>query len=75
MTPQAAVQRIPDRADENEVLREQLDYLIDHAAEREQCACTECQRYRRVRAILLEIFEEPPRANLLEIRPSLAKAA
>ena len=60
-TPQEALRlpRVPEPADENDILREQLEYLIRHAAERSLCSCSECQRYLRVRALLLEIFSEP----------------
>lgn len=60
---------------EGDVLREQLDYLIEHAAENGQCDCSECQRFIRVRAILLEIFAEPSRGNVQEIGSPFAKAA
>jgi len=46
-------------ADENDVMREQLEYLIGHTADRGLCGCSECQRYLRVRALLLAIFTEP----------------
>ena len=42
-------------ADSNDVLREQLEFLIDHAA----CGihgCRLCDRYQRVRGVLLEPF-------------------
>ena len=39
----------------HEVMREQLDYLIEHA-EGGLCDCSTCQRYYRVRGALLEIF-------------------
>lgn len=74
MAPQVAPERIAE-TDETEVLREQLDYLIDHATGHPQCGCAECQRYLRVRAALLEIFTKPPRAKVQEITPQLAKAA
>jgi hypothetical protein len=61
--------------DDTDILREQLEYLIEHAAVNAQCGCSECQRYLRVRSALLEIFAEPPRANVQEIAPHLAKAA
>ena len=51
--------RVPEPADENDVMREQLEYLIGHATERGTCDCSTCQRYLRVRAALLEIFSEP----------------
>ena len=73
MAPQtAAFQRVPELADENDVMREQLEYLIEHTVSDLKCGCAECQRYLRVRAVLLEIFAEPPRAALA---PELAKAA
>jgi hypothetical protein len=75
MAPQVELQRIPEPADETDVLREQLEYLIEHAAQEVQCGCSECQRYLRVRSILLEIFGEPARANVQEMAPRLAKAA
>jgi hypothetical protein len=56
--------RVPEPADPNEVLREQLEYLIDHA-ERGACGCHACERYLRVRSILLEIFSEPQAARKL----------
>jgi hypothetical protein len=43
--------------DEGDILLEQLEYLIEHTQEGGMCACTECERYARVRAALLEIFE------------------
>jgi hypothetical protein len=66
---------MPEPADEAEILREQLDYLIEHAAGNVPCGCGECQRYVRVRAALLEIFGEPARTRVLAMAPQLAKAA
>ena len=57
--------RVPEPADSNDVMREQLEYLIDHATERGTCGCHECERYLRVRSILLEIFSEPQAARHL----------
>jgi hypothetical protein len=51
--------RVPEPANESDVMREQLEYLIGHATERGTCGCSECQRYLRVRSLLLEIFSEP----------------
>jgi hypothetical protein len=45
----------PD-ADANDVMREQLEYLIDHAAGRMAICCSLCRRYLRARSVLLEIF-------------------
>jgi hypothetical protein len=44
---------------ENDVMRQQLEYLIGHSAERGICGCSECRRYLRVRSVLLAIFGEP----------------
>jgi hypothetical protein len=70
-----ALPRLPDLADENDVMREQLEYLIDHTAEHIQCECPECRRYVRVRSILLEIFREPHTPQVQDITAGLAKAA
>ena len=51
--------RVPEPADESDVMREQLEYLIAHATEPGTCGCSACQRYLRVRSLLLEIFSEP----------------
>jgi len=75
MAPQVELQRVPNPADETDVLREQLEYLIEHTAQEVQCGCSECQRYLRVRSILLEIFDEPQNANVREMAPPLARAA
>ena len=74
MAPQTTeLERVPEPADANEVMREQLEYLIEHVADDLRCGCADCQRYLRVRSILLEIFGEPvPRA--LELVPALAAA-
>ncbi len=42
-------------ADTNDVLREQLDFLIEHAGEG-MCGCSSCQRYAGVRAVLMQVF-------------------
>jgi hypothetical protein len=60
---------------ESDILREQLEYLIEHTAREARCGCSECQRYLRARSILLEIFGEPENAKVHEIESSLAKAA
>jgi len=75
MAPQIELPGIPETADESEILREQLEYLIEHTAEEMQCGCSECQRYLRVRSILLEIFGEPQAGNIREMASALAKAA
>ena len=62
------------RAHENEVLREQLDYLIEHTGNHAVRGCSECQRYLRVRFALLEIFRDAQRLRVEE-PPAMAKAA
>ncbi len=63
-----------ESANENDIMLEQLEYLIDHAEEHVQCGCSECRRYLRARSVLLEIFEEPQRPQVQEF-PKLAQAA
>jgi len=46
-------------ADENDVMREQLEYLIGHTAAQGTCGCSECQRYLNIRTLLLAIFSDP----------------
>ena len=55
----SSLPRVPEPADENDVMREQLEYLIAHATEQGDCGCSACQRYLQVRSLLLEIFSEP----------------
>jgi len=66
--------RVPEPADENDVLREQLEYLIAHVSEQGVCGCPDCERYLRVRSVLLEIFSEPEptRAQQLAAMPMAA---
>jgi hypothetical protein len=40
----------------DDILREQLEYLIDHAGEKVELSCSECRRYLRVRSLLLQVF-------------------
>jgi hypothetical protein len=73
--PEVALPRLLEPADEGDVMREQLDYLIDHAADQVHCGCSDCERYWRVRAALLEIFGEPRTGHAQALTPALAKAA
>ena len=62
--PAAAVQlatrpRVVAPADANDVMREQLEYLIEHA-QNGDCGCVQCKRYIRARAVLMEVFGEAP---------------
>jgi hypothetical protein len=70
LTPQAAA----ELAHANDVMQEQLEYLVDVTSEHGLCGCSDCQRYLRVRSVLLEIFEGPPAKRLRAIA-SLARAA
>jgi len=44
-------------ADINEVMREQLEYLIDHAGSG-TCGCGQCQSYASVRTVLMKMFSD-----------------
>lgn len=67
--------RVPEPADERDVMREQLEYLIGHATGQGMCGCPVCQRYLRVRAVLLEIFGEPDRQQVRQAIATLPMAA
>lgn len=45
----------PIAADTDEILREQLEFLIDHAGQG-ACGCSSCLRYSSVRAVLMQVF-------------------
>ena len=51
----AAHSRLVAAANANDVMREQLDFLIEHAQDG-LCGCAQCQRYQRARSVLLEMF-------------------
>jgi hypothetical protein len=40
----------------DDILREQLEYLIAHVSDKIVPGCAECRRYVRVRSLLLQIF-------------------
>ena len=42
-------------ADANDVMREQLYYLIEHVGSG-ICSCRDCKRYVRARRLLMEVF-------------------
>ena len=67
--------RVPAPADENAVMREQLEYLIGHATEQPNCGCSECQRYVRVRSVLLAIFREPEPQQAHQLAAAFPMAA
>jgi len=66
---------VPETTAANDIMREQLEYLINHIAEQGICGCSQCQRYFRTRSVLLEIFNEPQCQPVRKIAPDLAKAA
>jgi hypothetical protein len=49
--------RVIVAADANDVMREQLEFLIEHA-QCGDCGCPQCERYFHVRTLLLEAFSE-----------------
>jgi hypothetical protein len=51
--------RVVVAADADDVMREQLEFLIEHA-QAGDCGCPQCNRYHRVRTLLLEAFTEAP---------------
>jgi hypothetical protein len=51
--------RVIAAANADEVMREQLEYLIEHAA-KGACGCSQCRRYQQARTLLLEAFTETP---------------
>lgn len=52
--------RVVSAADANDVMREQLEYLIEHARGGD-CGCAQCERYWRARSLFMEVFAEVPR--------------
>jgi hypothetical protein len=49
--------RVVSAADANEVMQEQLEYLIEHARGG-ICGCAQCERYLRARSVLMEVFAD-----------------
>ena len=46
-----------DPEEDAAVMREQLEYLLDHLADfGDDCGCSICLRYRVVRALLCQVF-------------------
>ncbi len=54
--------RVVGAADCNDVMLEQLEFLIGHA-EGGDCGCALCARYFSVRAMLLEAFNGPAKGR------------
>ena len=50
-------------ANENDVMLEQLEYLIEHA-QGGICGCAQCQRYLRARSVLMEVFADSASVSL-----------
>ena len=46
---------VVEAADANDVMREQLYYLIEHVGSG-MCGCRDCKRYVRARRLLMEVF-------------------
>jgi hypothetical protein len=55
--------RVVAAANENEVMLEQLEYLIEHA-QGGVCGCAQCQRYLRIRSAIMEVFADSPQSVL-----------
>ena len=53
----AARPPVIEAADVNEVMRDQLESLIEHAQDG-VCGCEQCGRYLRARAVLMELFAD-----------------
>jgi hypothetical protein len=51
----AARPPVIEAADANEVMRDQLECLIEHSKDG-VCGCEQCERYLRARAVLMELF-------------------
>lgn len=49
--------RVVPAGDSNDVMREQLDFLIDHV-EQGVCGCGLCSRYLAVKDCLLDVFKD-----------------
>ena len=58
----AARSRVVAAANVNEVMLEQLEYLIEHA-QGGICGCAQCTRYLRARSVLMEVFTDSARSN------------
>ena len=56
----ASKPRVIAAADPHDVMREQLEFLIEHA-QGPTCGCAQCERYTRVRTLLLQAFDEAPK--------------
>ena len=66
-----AATRTTAAADVHEVMREQLDLLIEHARNG-VCACEQCDRYLRARSLLLtELFPRAAPVVVLQKSPEL----
>jgi hypothetical protein len=60
--------RVIAAADADEVMREQLDFLIEHAQDG-PCGCLQCERYVRARSLLLEAFRTVPKRTQDALAP------
>jgi len=72
---QVALPGASEPKDANDIMREQLEYLINHIAEQGICGCSQCERYLRGRSVLLEIFNEVHRRPVHKVASELARVA
>jgi hypothetical protein len=64
--------RVVVAVDANDVMRDQLEFLIEHV-QNGVCGCEQCQRYLRARSLLLtELFPESPEVTVLKKSSSAA---
>ena len=56
--------RVIAAANEAEVMLEQIEYLIEHARGG-VCGCAQCERYLRVRSVVMEVFADAPQSVLM----------
>jgi hypothetical protein len=53
----SSIPRVIAAADVDDVMREQLEFLIEHA-HAGRCGCSLCQHYQKVRSLLMELFSD-----------------
>jgi hypothetical protein len=57
----AARSRVVTAVDANDIMMDQLEFLIEHV-QAGVCGCEQCERYWRARAVLMDVFADSPRA-------------
>ena len=68
--PPAARPLVVAAADAHDVMRDQLECLIEHAQDG-VCGCDQCGRYLRARALLMELF---PNSQFAVVKKKAAAA-